>query len=324
LTFYWDNDLLVTDPICDCGREMKLISWDPDGNKRIPYRWECPDSKHRIRFTLLKYSWFEGMKISPRVALELIYMWTKDVSVKFASEELELSENSISEWFGRCRELVVLDMLEGLESGSGNTNELPEDEKLGGKNRIVEMDEAKFGKSKYHRGTYRDGIWVIGIVDRVTGMIYLQPVESRNEQTCVWVSKRYIKENSFVFTDMWGGYTNLNDHGFNHYDVNHERHFVALNHVHTNTIEGAWMHIKKFLPTCSHEKKSEYFVEFCWRKKMKIQARNLFSETISIIAKYFLHYFRSYFGIRFRITVRIKLRIIHTVFLQHHTQLTQL
>ena len=46
---------------------------------------------------------------------------------------------------------------------------------LGGPGVIVEIDEAKFGKRKYHRGNYRAGMWVLGGVDRNTNQCFLIP-----------------------------------------------------------------------------------------------------------------------------------------------------
>jgi hypothetical protein len=37
---------------------------------------------------------------------------------------------------------------------------------LGGEGHVVEVDEAKFGRRKYHRGKRVDGIWVFGMVER--------------------------------------------------------------------------------------------------------------------------------------------------------------
>ena len=33
---------------------------------------------------------------------------------------------------------------------------------IGGEGIIVEIDESKFGKRKYHRGRIIDGVWVVG------------------------------------------------------------------------------------------------------------------------------------------------------------------
>ena len=45
---------------------------------------------------------------------------------------------------------------------------------LGGPGKIVEIDEAKFGKRKYNKGAYREGMWVLGGVDRETGECFLE------------------------------------------------------------------------------------------------------------------------------------------------------
>ncbi len=37
---------------------------------------------------------------------------------------------------------------------------------IGGKNIVVEIDESKFGKRKYHRGHRVEGVWVLGMVER--------------------------------------------------------------------------------------------------------------------------------------------------------------
>jgi len=44
-------------------------------------------------------------------------------------------------------------------------------EKLGGPGKIVEIDESKFGRRKYHRGHHVDGQWVFGGIER--GVFFL-------------------------------------------------------------------------------------------------------------------------------------------------------
>jgi len=53
--------------------------------------------------------------------------------------------------------------------------------KLGGNNAIVEIDESKFGKRKYHRGHRVEGVWVLEMVERATERkLLLLPVPDRS------------------------------------------------------------------------------------------------------------------------------------------------
>jgi hypothetical protein len=50
---------------------------------------------------------------------------------------------------------------------------------IGGPGKIVEIDESKFGKRKYHRGRRVDGIEVFGDRERGTRKCFLISVEDR-------------------------------------------------------------------------------------------------------------------------------------------------
>ena len=57
-------------------------------------------------------------------------------------------------------------------------------DKIGGNNIIVEIDESKFGKRKYHRGHKVEGVWIIGMVERTEQKrIKLMVVDDRTAET---------------------------------------------------------------------------------------------------------------------------------------------
>ena len=58
-------------------------------------------------------------------------------------------DHTIVDWYNFCLE-VCLEVLER------------ESEKMGGPGKVVEIDESKFGKRKYHRGKRVDEVWVFG------------------------------------------------------------------------------------------------------------------------------------------------------------------
>jgi hypothetical protein len=47
---------------------------------------------------------------------------------------------------------------------------------MGGEGKVVEIDESKFRKRKYHRGHYVKGQWVFGGIERGTGRTFLVAV----------------------------------------------------------------------------------------------------------------------------------------------------
>ena len=52
-------------------------------------------------------------------------------------------------------------------------------EPLGGPGKVVEIDESKFGKRKYHRGKRVEGAWIFGGYERGSGRVFMVVVEKR-------------------------------------------------------------------------------------------------------------------------------------------------
>ena len=77
-------------------------------------------------------------------------------------------------------------------------NEVEEGEgQIGGENVIVEIDESKFRKRKYHRGHHVEGAWVIGGVERsVERRVFAEIVEKRDAATLVDVVRRRVAPGS--------------------------------------------------------------------------------------------------------------------------------
>ncbi|GBN97962.1 hypothetical protein AVEN_245103-1 [Araneus ventricosus] len=81
------------------------------------------------------------------------YLWVKKTSNEWIVDEMNVSESTVVDWNSFCREVCV-DM---IICGS---------EKLGGVGHVVEIDESKFGKRKYHKGKRVEGKWVFGGIER--------------------------------------------------------------------------------------------------------------------------------------------------------------
>ena len=67
--------------------------------------------------------------------------------------------------------------------------------------RIVEIDESKFGKRKYHRGSRVDGVWVFGGIERESRTCFMVSVEDRTAATLIpiIIIKRYILPGTKVY-----------------------------------------------------------------------------------------------------------------------------
>ena len=80
-------------------------------------------------------------------------LYCKDMANILISQIIGISENTVSDW----KQIVYARVSSFLLS-----NPTP----LGGPGVVVELDEAKFGKRKYHKGNYREGMWVLGAIDK--------------------------------------------------------------------------------------------------------------------------------------------------------------
>lgn len=63
--------------------------------------------------------------------------------------------------------------------------------KIRGDDVIVEIDESKFGKRKFHKGHHVEGVWVLGLVERtIEKKILLFRVEDRSKNTLEEIIKK--------------------------------------------------------------------------------------------------------------------------------------
>lgn len=122
-------------------------------------------------------------------------------------------------------------------------------EVLGGPNKVVEIDESKFGKRKYHRGHHVEGQWVFGGYERGTGRVFMVAVEDCKAETLVPLIERCIAPGTTIISDCWKSYDLLDQQGFEHLKVNHSVTFKdPETGAHTNSIESSWRHAKMAQP----------------------------------------------------------------------------
>ena len=74
-----------------------------------------------------------------------------------------------------------------------------------------------------------------------------QKVLQRKKETLIPIIKKYIKPGSVIYSDKWGAYSTLSNHGYTHYQINHSANFVDPQDcsIHTQNIESLWRCFKK-------------------------------------------------------------------------------
>ena len=104
--------------------------------------------------------WLKNSKILPALILLLTFCFAHKFSysqtaVACIIGDHLVNENTISDWFSYCREVCILSM----EHKYVNRG------KIGSLNHIVQVDELKIGRQKYHRGRVVEGNWILGMID---------------------------------------------------------------------------------------------------------------------------------------------------------------
>jgi hypothetical protein len=126
-------------------------------DKKLPY-FECERWHKKIRITCAKGTWFENTKMSPIQVMSLTHCFTAENSYKQTVLEAsvggaKLYSRIIIDWFNICREVCMISIDDKYKSRG----------KIGGPGHVVEIDECKIGRRKYHRGRIVEGNWILGM-----------------------------------------------------------------------------------------------------------------------------------------------------------------
>ena len=88
-----------------------------------------------------------------------------------------------------------------------------------------------------------------------------------------------------IITDGWAAYKRLAEHGFQHQFVNHFIEFVKAGNptIHTNTIEGRWWRVKRFLPSSGRYSLEKHLPMYISFEHLKVKKSNLFLELLKLV-----------------------------------------
>lgn len=256
IKFLFDQDILYKPKKCSLCKKGNM--------NREALLFRCGRRDCRTSVSIFKDSFFAKNRITCSDALLIGYLWLCKCTYTSIILMTNHSPNTITNYMKFFRELVI-DTLE------------EETTIIGGENVIVEIDESKFGKRKYHRGHRVEGVWVVGGIERTEEKkCFVVVVPDRSAETLLNIISEHVLPGSIVHTDLWKGYQGMEgmegmeEMNLSHLTVNHSKNFVdPITGTHTNTIEGLWNGIKLRIPPRNRNKDTieDHLFEFIWRKK---------------------------------------------------------
>ena len=262
------------------GGEMKV-----EGTKRYWVCQDCQETKTYIRSgTVLENSPLRFDKF-----VNLIYSFAnQNTTYKTNRKEAylsvdgyvdnELSDNTVNRWNKYFRWICSKDIKSRHR-------------KIGGRSRIVEMDESLFGKMKFGKGNPDKPRrkWVFGGKCRDTGRVFVAvcPKNKRTKRVLWPIIMKNVKIGSMLFTDGWRAYRKLPVLGFRHRWVDHSKYYVHPDdpNLHTNGIEGKWGEIKRWLPSAGRYNLEQHLNLYTWFLDQKIDEKDPFWSLIDLISK---------------------------------------
>ena len=132
--------------------------------------------------------------------------------------------------------------------------------------------------------------WVLGGYCRNDGKIFLVecPGNKRDRSTLIPLIKKIVKPGTTIYMDCWRAYYELANVGYHHEVVNHELNFVRPDdkNIHTNSIEGRWWQVKRWLPDSGRYTLKHHFPVYMLIVYLKHEGKNLFTEMLKLAFKY--------------------------------------
>lgn len=187
------------------------------------------------------------------------YLYINPPRTEALQNEFGLGKTTIIDFISFFREVFIY-------CSYNNTAQL-----LGGDGKTVEIDEAKFGKRKYHRGRIIEGQWVFGGIERESKEVFVVAVPDRTSATLIGIIKERIRPGTTIISDCWRAYDALKDvPEYTHKTVNHSQNFVDPDSgAHTQNIQRSWRNARTFIPKYGRVEHhyEGYIAEYLFRRK---------------------------------------------------------
>ena len=289
LLFLLEHDIISPTGVCHKCLQVITGTWTVKGNTRY---WKCLACKvvTSCRFGTVLYK--SKMKLKNWVLLAYCFTERNRTYAQTANEaslpqegyeDRSLSTRTINRWYRFFRMLCRLDFRKNKE-------------KIGGEGTIIEGDESLFGKMKFGRGAKKNRrrAWVFGMICRTTRRLFLYvcPRDSegkykRTRRALIPMILANVKPGSLLYTDGWMAYRRLNEYGYQHKWINHDLHYCDPDDpsINTNTVEGLWAQVKRWLPNGGTYNLTEYLELYQWFYQQKLNGKNPFWRLLELIAE---------------------------------------
>ena len=219
--------------------------------KRLHFSVRCTRKACKKYTNLMRGYQMDGVN-DVRNFLAAAESWVSDGKVETLLAQTGMTPKTWAHYRQRLQNTVDL-TLEKMEV----SGEL----KMGGKGKVVEVDEAKLFSAKYHKGLppAADKLWVVGIIERDRDDQGLRRsafmlTEDRSAAVLLPFIEKWVKEETTVLTDGWAAYTGRLKNIYFHEKINHKELFArkavvngAELNVNTNHIEREWVQVRKVL-----------------------------------------------------------------------------
>ena len=256
LFYIWlfDIGLLNFPPKCECGGIFLLSSRSGVVDNVM---WRCTTC-HSYGCSLRNNSFCSNSKLTLQQIILIIYYWTTDVCITSAFVHLDISQQSLVDWYNFCREVCSKKLLSI-------------DCRLGGPGYTISIDESVITKRKYNRGRHIAEKWIFGMYCTQTKIGLLWFVPNRKRVTLLPYIQRMVKPWSTIQSDCYKSYFRISKLGFKHQTVNHSVTFIdPISGACTNGVEGFWSRCKARLKKVNGSSvalKPAHLEEFMWRQR---------------------------------------------------------